>query len=556
MSDRKAHTPSQAASREEKEAVQHSAVQEHRTWVSITGTCNNGCVFCLDGDRGDRFHKDEQTVRRAIEEGYRPGARLILSGGEASIHPKFIEFIRFGRETKYHWIQTITNGRMWSHRPFADAAVEAGLNEVTFSMHGHTAELHDKLTGVKGSFAQAVTGMRNLIGRIVVNVDVVINGLNYRHLDDILRFYQRLGVHEFDLLQIVPFGRAWKPEWREKLFYDLDEARDTLNQAFRNALKPGNFIWTNRFPVPYLEGVEELIQDPHKLHDELRGRRDEFEKLLTHGQELECRDERCRYCFVQGYCDYLRELLAMLKGERRAECLRADLSSEEGRTAYTRHGEKLLENAQPQELEFLVDSFDRLRERFRSPVSLPVTIECANENEFGNLPEILDDFPSLSLVVREASSIERALALDVPLIFRVTRQTATELWKHKDAIAQHGRCTLDFPDYLTLEEEKRLGVDPSRYLKGWREIDIRVQGVPPCLHPNARSERPASVNPQWLHEDGHPDLHVFADAYVRDHYLARSGRCDNCRFASNCRGLGINKIRNHGFHILQPLKSV
>ena len=553
MSDSKAHTPSQASTRQEKDSVKHSAVQEHRNWVSITGACNNGCVFCLDGDRGDRFHKDEKTVREAIERGFQPGARLILSGGEASIHPKFVDFVRFGKELNYNWIQTVSNGRMWSHRPFADAAVEAGLNEVTFSMHGHTPELHDMLTGVKGSFAQAVTGMRNLIGRIVVNVDVVINGLNYRHLDDILRFYQRLGVHEFDLLQIVPFGRAWKPEWREKLFYDLDEARDTLNRAFRNALKPGNFIWTNRFPVPYLEGVEELIQDPHKLHDELRGRRDEFEKLITSEKELECRDERCRFCFVQGYCDRLRDLLAMLRGEKRAGGLRANLSTKEGRRAFSKCGATLLKTADPLQLELVVDRAERLSEFFSSPVALPVTVQCREEREIGKVLDYQELFSSLALAVHDPSSIGKALALDVPLVFRVSRNTAAPLWNSRQEIHRHGRCTLDFPDFLTLEEEKGEGVNPSRYLKGWRDLDVRVTGAPPCLHPNAESARPESLDPQWLDDEGRPDLHAFADAYIRNHYLARSSRCDACRFSRKCRGLGINKIREYGFRILHPV---
>jgi len=40
-------------------------------------------------------------------------------------------------------------------------------------------------------------------------------------------------------------------------------------------------VWTNRFPVEFLEGLEDLIQDPHKMLDEVNGRRFEAELPLN-----------------------------------------------------------------------------------------------------------------------------------------------------------------------------------------------------------------------------------------------------------------------------------
>ena len=30
---------------------------EKKIWISTTGLCNNNCIFCLDGERTDRYHK-------------------------------------------------------------------------------------------------------------------------------------------------------------------------------------------------------------------------------------------------------------------------------------------------------------------------------------------------------------------------------------------------------------------------------------------------------------------------------------------------------------------
>ena len=284
-----------------------AAATQYRHWVRINRVCNQHCLFCLDTDAQDGSMLPLEAVNKEIEQGFKgPGGRLIISGGEASIHPDFLKFIAFGRQVGFGHIQTITNGRMYAYKEFVTSVLDAGLREITFSMHGHNAELHDMLTGTPGSFAQALRGLRNVMadGRAIVNVDVVINKQNYQHLDDIIAFYERLGIHEFDLLQIIPFGRAW-PQNREKLFYNVKEGFSHLNKAFQRSRDPRNFIWTNRFPVQFLENLEELIQDPHKLHDEVRGRKAQFDAYVRQGTMLSCHGERCGYCFINDFCHSL-----------------------------------------------------------------------------------------------------------------------------------------------------------------------------------------------------------------------------------------------------------
>ena len=235
--------------------MKEKAVKEDRFWVALTRLCNNGCLFCLDSDGHDGTMVDKQTVDRQIRDGRKDGPqRLILSGGEPTIHPDFLSFVKLGRELGYTWIQTITNGRFFSYRKLAVGALRAGLNEATFSMHGHTPELHDRLVGVPKAFEQALSGMKNLLGSAVVNVDVVLNRLNIPHLREILEFYIDLGIHEFDLLHMVPFGRAWDTN-RELLFYDLKEMAPYLERAFELRKTHNIIIWTNRLPAPFLEGA-------------------------------------------------------------------------------------------------------------------------------------------------------------------------------------------------------------------------------------------------------------------------------------------------------------
>jgi MoaA/NifB/PqqE/SkfB family radical SAM enzyme len=147
-------------------------------WVRLGTACDNRCLFCLDGDSERDLLLPAAEIKTEIERGRREhGAeRLILSGGEPTLHPAFAELVHHGKACGYTWVQTITNGARLADRDFLAAALAAGLDEITFSLHGHTAALHDHLTARPGSFRLLLKALLRArrSGRVVVNADVVI----------------------------------------------------------------------------------------------------------------------------------------------------------------------------------------------------------------------------------------------------------------------------------------------------------------------------------------------------------------------------------------------
>lgn len=312
-------------------ASHEEAAHERRNWVRLTFECNDRCVFCLDAHTHDGTIRGRDEVRAQILDGRRRGAtRLILSGGEPTIHPDFVDFVRLGKLAGYRRIQTVTNGRMFAYPAFLKAALDAGLGEITFSIHGPNAKIHDALVGTRGAFEEELKGLRGALadGRPIVNIDVCVNRGNVRHLPEMLATFTAMGVREFDLLHVIPFGRAYS-EGREILFYDLEAMRPYLLEAFGYARKPGVHVWLNRFPPQHLEGFEDLIQDPHKLIEEVRGRKEEYALLLEHGVPLDCRaPERCKHCYLQPLCDRLDDVREQLRA-RRFEVLRVEVDAEQ-----------------------------------------------------------------------------------------------------------------------------------------------------------------------------------------------------------------------------------
>ncbi len=302
----------------DKVQAHEEAAHEKRNWVRLSYDCNNHCTFCLDTNAHDGTMRNNMDIKVQIVEGRKKGAdRLILSGGEPTMHPNFLDFVKLGKRAGYRKVQTVTNGRMFNYPAFLETAAKNGLDEITFSLHGHTAKLHDALVGTPGAFVEETAGLKAALAsrRFIVNVDIVINKMNIRHLPEMLETFIGWGVQEFDLLHIIPFGNAWT-EARDHLFYDLPENLPYLQKAFAYARRPDIHIWLNRFPPPYTEGFEDLIQDPYKLNDEVRGRREEFDRYLSLGKKLSCREpDRCRYCYLQNLCDTLDEVIDTRKAE-------------------------------------------------------------------------------------------------------------------------------------------------------------------------------------------------------------------------------------------------
>ncbi|MEW6203381.1 MAG: radical SAM protein [bacterium] len=539
---------------EPKEAVKEQAILEKRHWVRLTKACNNRCLFCLDTDMQDGTILPAEEVKKEIRRGLELGGeRLILSGGDPTIHPNFTDFIEYGRSIGYKGVQCITNGRMFSYRSFCKRALDAGLTEATFSIHGHTPELHDRLVGVSGAFEQTRKGLLNLLnsGRCIVNIDIVINRLNVKHLSDIMEYFIALGIREFDLLQISPYGRAY-PENKDILLYDVEEALPGLRKAFQMADDPSLFVWTNRFPVYFLEDFEKLIQDPKKLYDEVNGRHTElFDPYLQDKQPLLCVGERCRHCFVQNFCKVLMRLkdivdageyeIIKLNGEdEELGALKSEMT--DGKVLWLR-----ADNAE--------DAGNAMKKI--TPTDLRRWIlELASYEGAEGFLRSLENLERV--VVGRGEDIDRVLAAAGDSRVEIQINTSTRKWLDDNAAVVEGapeKFILSHKSYELLSKATVNDVPLKEIFNGSRFSGVPVRNIAPCLAP---------ASPVWddgkildmnvLGENGKMEIFRFTKYYITDGYFTRSLRCKECVHYDDCRGMHINYVRNFGFKIMEPVK--
>jgi MoaA/NifB/PqqE/SkfB family radical SAM enzyme len=568
--------------------TQHEhAAHEVRNWVRLTFDCNDRCVFCLDADTHDGRIRSRDEVKAQILDGRRKGAqRLILSGGEPTIHPDFVDFVRLGRAAGYPKVQTVTNGRMFAYREFLTRSIDAGLGEITFSIHGPDAKIHDALVGVKGAFDEEIAGLQHALddGRPIVNIDVCVNRANVRHLAEMMRRFIAMGVREFDLLQVIPFGRAFR-EAKETLFYDLEEARPYLLEAFAFARRPDVHVWLNRFPVEHLEGFEELIQDPYKLNDEVRGRKPEYERWLDEGVALPCREPaRCKHCYVRRLCDHLEGTIDEV-GADRFEVARIDVQWEAqlpapfgGDPASVEHAAKRkldarvrLPMAGPSVAKPATDLATRIARAGAETAWVVAPTLAQARVALASLPSMtrveleLDDLDGLEqtdalgdrtlvrLRSRSLAQTRAALAIggDFEVLAPIDREHAAwieglEAWPPRLALVQ--------PSYDLASDATTRDVELGAFCRTLARFgEMPVEGVVACLLGRAPRTAARVLDTAMLTPEGGLEIFRYARRFVQAHDRVKSLRCRTCAHVDACDGVHVNWVRAHGFAGLEPV---
>jgi cyclic pyranopterin phosphate synthase len=145
-----------------------------------------------------------------------PGETVAFLGGEPTIFADLPAWIRAADARGAAHIVLQTNGRRLAYRAFARLLHEASPRlRLDVSLHGSTAPMHDWHTGVEGSFAQTVQGLRHARAeRIPAGVTVVVTRSNYRHLVEIVRVAHAAGADAVHFAPVEAAGRASRDQAR------------------------------------------------------------------------------------------------------------------------------------------------------------------------------------------------------------------------------------------------------------------------------------------------------------------------------------------------------
>jgi uncharacterized radical SAM superfamily Fe-S cluster-containing enzyme len=210
--------------------------------IDLTNRCNLRCPICFANANVQGYVYEptyEQVVEmlgtlRNIKPVYPPAVQF--SGGEPTIHPRFLDILRAARSMGFSHLQIATNGiRIAKDLEFAKQAKEAGLYTMYLQFDGVGDEVYKKTRGMSGLWAlkeQAVENAHKADLRIVL-VPTIIKTINDDQVGKIVQYV----IDNSDVMSGISFqpvaftGRISREE-RERQRYTMgDLAHDIEAQT-------------------------------------------------------------------------------------------------------------------------------------------------------------------------------------------------------------------------------------------------------------------------------------------------------------------------------------
>lgn len=205
-----------------------------------TSECNLHCIYCYNHWKrpGEaplqvpekQYNQNIATLRKLFKVAH--VKHVTFSGGEPSLSERLEEQILFCR-MKGASISLISNGYALTTERISEL-IRLGVSLFEFPFHSHIPSVHDRMTGVVGSWEKARHNMlvASKMGAMVVPV-VVITQHNAGHLGETLTELHRLGFNRMMLNRYNIGGRNVQASER------VSANKAELNEAFAQASKVG-----------------------------------------------------------------------------------------------------------------------------------------------------------------------------------------------------------------------------------------------------------------------------------------------------------------------------
>lgn len=245
--------------------------------IEITSRCNYKCTHCYVPEY---VKKDFTLSMKEIQEEIDSIDMikypiLKVTGGEPTIHPNFIDVVKYASNKGFH-VHVNTNGSRFSDNDFLEDAIVAGMEAVSVSvLSADIDKFNDSIGNTSSKLSWEAWGNLSKTDLILMP-QLVLTKLLYPSLMETLDRIQSTapGTRMF-ILGVKPVGRA-----TDIVMSDYEELRVPLKLAID---KWGKFMTLEDVPLCYFDYDKVLLED--------------YDRKNTHENYDECDD-----CIVKDRC--------------------------------------------------------------------------------------------------------------------------------------------------------------------------------------------------------------------------------------------------------------
>lgn len=213
----------------------------------VTRSCYLNCKHCRAGAE-HRTYENEFTTKECFQlleniAGFSQPI-MILTGGEPMLREDIYEIARHGHELDLRMVMAPCGA--FIDDDAVAKMLESGIQCISISLDGATAQSHDGFRQVEGAFAGAMKAIEAAKRNdLAFQINTTITKHNLAEVGEILHLAERLGAVTFNPFLLVPTGRGKAlaeqeitPEQYEAVLHWLNQQRGQTKMAIRVTCAP------------------------------------------------------------------------------------------------------------------------------------------------------------------------------------------------------------------------------------------------------------------------------------------------------------------------------
>ncbi len=211
--------------------------------MALTFRCQNDCVHCYAGGPHETPELTAAQWKQVIDKLSEIGVFILtFTGGEPTLREDLPELL-FYAQNKGMVTGLISNGRKLRDEDYVKLLEKAGLDFVQVTLESHKPQVHDKITGAKGSWKETVAGIRNAVkSQIYVSTNTTLNKQNMADFLTTIDFIKSLDVDAFGCNSLIYSGKA--PAASQEFALSIEDLNTLLPKIRDKAHLIGlKFLW-------------------------------------------------------------------------------------------------------------------------------------------------------------------------------------------------------------------------------------------------------------------------------------------------------------------------
>ena len=272
------------------------------SYLAITDICNYKCKNCPNKRENKKIMKYED-LKEYIEKSSNKIQGVVLSGGEPTIHPNFFEILEF-LNSKEMYVTILSNGSTLFNPSFVNKMKKvfnvSRLN-IVMTIYNINERIHDKGTGIKGSFRKTLQAFELLIdSNIKVALKHCISKENYKKLPKFFSYFEkRLPVNIPFQLTTLDFSGMDKEQMKNNYFL-YKEVKKYLNKTLKKFNDKRKLSIVN---TPFCAVDEEywkyFVKKQKKAYEGYKSPNSQAQKVRY---DCDCFSELCKKCKMYEEC--------------------------------------------------------------------------------------------------------------------------------------------------------------------------------------------------------------------------------------------------------------